>query len=69
MHMLVGLRWLFKTKVHADGSVQKLKAHLISKVHAQQLGIDYDETFSPVARFEVVRLFLSLVAQLKWVIY
>lgn len=66
---VIGLKWVFKTKYHVDGSVQKRKARLVAKGYTQQQGIDFDETFSPVARFEIVRILLALVVQLKWKVY
>ncbi|KAH0711345.1 hypothetical protein KY289_007304 [Solanum tuberosum] len=65
----IGLKWVFKTKVAADGSLQKHKAHLMAKGYAQQYGVDFEETFSLVARFETVRLVLALAAQLQWAVY
>jgi hypothetical protein len=65
----IGLKWVFKTKFAADGSLQKYKARLVAKGYAQQYGIDFEETFSPVVRFETVRLVLALAAQLQWPIY
>jgi len=53
---------VFRTKYNADGTVKKHKARLVAKGCTQQQGVDLDETFSPVARFETIRIFLALVA-------
>jgi len=66
---VIRVKWVFKTKYHVDGSVQKYKARLVAKGYLQQQGIDFDETFSPVARFETVRILLALAVQLKWKVY
>ncbi|XP_076889912.1 uncharacterized protein LOC143540492 [Bidens hawaiensis] len=66
---LVGLKWLFKTKVGLDGNILKHKARLVAKGYSQQDGIDYQETFAPVARFETIRVVLSVAAQMGWLVH
>ncbi|XP_069148053.1 uncharacterized protein [Solanum lycopersicum] len=60
---------VFRTEYHADGSIVKQKARLVAKCYSQKQGIDFDETSSPVARFETVITFLALTANLYWPVY
>ncbi|KAK3888840.1 hypothetical protein Pcinc_007106 [Petrolisthes cinctipes] len=56
-------RWVFKKKILSNGSVERYKARLVAQGCSQKFGIDYDETFCPVARFESVRTVLALASQ------
>ena len=47
-------RWIYKVKHNADGSVNRYKARLVAKGYAQTHGVDYEETFAPVATMSIV---------------
>lgn len=62
----VGLKWIFKSKYHVDGSLLKRKTYLVAKGYSQKFGIDYEEVFSLVVRMESVLVFVVIAAQNKW---
>ncbi|GJU44877.1 ribonuclease H-like domain-containing protein [Tanacetum coccineum] len=61
--------WLFKHKFHVDGTLSRYKAHLVAYGSSQQLGVDFDETFSPVVKPATIRMVLSLVVSCQWPIH
>lgn len=65
----IGLKWVFKVKHNADGSINKYKTRLVAKGYVQRHGIDFEEVFAPVARIETVRVLIALAASNKWEIH
>uniref|UniRef100_UPI0030C69137 reverse transcriptase domain-containing protein n=1 Tax=Bradyrhizobium sp. TM233 TaxID=2599801 RepID=UPI0030C69137 len=56
---VIGTKWVFRNKLNEKGEVTRNKARLVAQGYSQQEGIDYTETFAPVARLEAIRLLIS----------
>ena len=59
---VIGTKWVFRNKLDEEGNVIRNKARLVVKGYNQQEGIDYDETFAPVARLEAIRLLIAFAS-------
>jgi len=57
------------TKLNSDGSINKYKARIVVKGYAQIFGVDYSDTFAPVARLDTIRLLLAIAAQNGWKVF
>ncbi|GKF16703.1 putative ribonuclease H-like domain-containing protein, partial [Tanacetum coccineum] len=65
----IGTKWVFRNKKDKRGIVIRNKARLVTQGHRQEEGIDYEEVFSPVARIEAIRLFLSYASFMGFLVY
>src|SRR6202008_998282 len=63
---VVSCKWVYKIKQNPDGSIARYKARLVARGFTQRPGFDYDETFSPVVRYESLRLLLAISAHHGW---
>jgi hypothetical protein len=61
-------KWVFKIKTKSDGSVERYKARLVARGFQLTQGLDYDETFAPIAHMTVVRTLIAVAASSSWII-
>ncbi|GJZ36534.1 putative ribonuclease H-like domain-containing protein [Tanacetum coccineum] len=67
--MIIALKWIYKVKLDEYGDVLKNKARLVAKGYRQEEGIDFEESFAPVARIEAIRIFIANAASKNMIIY
>jgi hypothetical protein len=63
---VVSSKWFFKIKHATDGSIEKYKARFVASGFSQKEGIEYEETFSPAARYTSIRTIIALATKMKW---
>jgi len=63
---IVGCKWVYKIKRDAAGNISRYKARLVAQGYSQQPGTDFDEIFSPVVRYDSLRLLVALSISLGW---
>ncbi|PRQ34018.1 putative RNA-directed DNA polymerase [Rosa chinensis] len=66
---IVGARWIYKIKFNSDDSIERHKARLVARGFTQTFGVDYKETFAPVAKMNTVRVLLSVAVNCGWSLY
>jgi len=57
---IVTSKWVFKLKIHVNGSLNKLKARLVARGFSQIYGVDYKDTFALTVKFNTLRVFLAI---------
>nr|GEU39224.1 retrovirus-related Pol polyprotein from transposon TNT 1-94 [Tanacetum cinerariifolium] len=67
--MVITLKWIYKVKLDELGGIFKNKARLVAHGYRQEEGIDFEESFAPVARLEAIRIFLVYAAHKNMVVY
>src|SRR6266516_6124535 len=66
---IIGTKWVYKNKSDEKGTITRNKARLVAQGYTQIEGVDFDETFAPVARLESIRLLLGVACILKFKIF
>ncbi|GJZ63240.1 copia protein, partial [Tanacetum coccineum] len=66
---IIGTKWVFRNKLDENGIVSRNKARLVAQGYNQQEGIDYDETYAPIARLESIRILLAYACALDFKLF
>nr|GEU48273.1 hypothetical protein [Tanacetum cinerariifolium] len=67
--MVITLKWIYKVKLDELGGILKNKARLVARGYRQEEGVDFEESFAPVARLDAIRIFLAFAAHMNMVVY
>ncbi|GKF71892.1 retrovirus-related pol polyprotein from transposon TNT 1-94, partial [Tanacetum coccineum] len=67
--MIIALKWIYMVKLDEYGDVLKNKARLVAKGYRQEEGLDFKESFAPVARLEAIRIFIANAASKNMTVY
>ena len=68
-HPVIGSKWVFRNKLDESGIIIRNKARLVAKGYNQEEGIDYDETYAPVARLEAIHVFLAFACLMDFKLF
>ena len=66
---MIGTKWIFKNKFNEHGTIIRNKSRLVAQGYTQVEGVDFDETFAPVARLESIRILLAIASYLNFKLY
>ena len=66
---VIGTKWIFKNKSDEHGTVIRNKSRLVAQGYTQVEGVDFDETFAPIARLESIRILLAIASHLNFKLY
>ena len=64
-HSIIGTKWIFRNKLDEEGNVVRNNAHRVAQGYSQEEGIDYDETFAPVARSEEIHMLFAYASFMR----
>ena len=67
--VVVGCRWVYTLKYRPDGSVDRYKVRFVAKGYTQAYGVDYFETFSPVAQLNYIQILFFVAVNMKWLLF
>jgi hypothetical protein len=67
--LVVSSRWFYKIKHATDGSIEKYKSRFVARGFSKKEGVDYEETFAPIAKYTSIRAVMSLVSIMGWKIH